>query len=47
MEKTIYEAPSTKILQVRVQGMIMNSNRNATAPAKMDVESADIWGDWE
>lgn len=46
MEKTIYEAPSTKILQVRVQGIIMNSNRNATAP-DMYVESADIWGDWE
>ena len=47
MKKTIYEVPSTRILQIKVQGMIMNSTTSPTAPAKMDVESADIWGDWE
>ncbi len=47
MKKTIYEVPGTRILEVRVEGMINASQQNGTAPAQMSVHTADEWGEWE
>lgn len=47
MKKTIYEVPSTEIIQLGLEEGITTTSQVSNAPEKMNTHSSDEWGSWE